>query len=104
MPELNLVKDAEKSLKLEKCFLAPSQSLQFIILEEWEVTCKNEYVFKISYTSTGSSPDNYKENYSIITQYAHQMGYTSTKKNNISDSDNALINISDSLDSIRNKI
>lgn len=104
MPELNLVKDDGKSLSLERCLLPPSQSLQFIILEEWKVTCEKEYTVTISYTTTGASPDIFEESYTLITQYAHQMGYTNTKKSNLSDCDNALANIADSLDSIRNKI
>lgn len=100
-PELNMVKDDGKSLSLKKCLLAPSQSLQFIILEEWEVTCEKEYTVTISYTTAGTSPDAFEEAYILIAQYAHQMGYTNTKKNNLSHCDNALINIADSLDSIR---
>ena len=104
IPELNLVKQQGKGLSLNECLLAPSQAIQFIILEEWEKTCETEYSVTISYTTTGIPSDTYEETYTLITQYAHQMGYTNTKRTNQSDWENALSNIADNLDSIRNKI
>jgi hypothetical protein len=103
-PEINIIKDTKEGLSLKNCLLAPSQSIQFIILEEWEKTCETEYSVTLSYTTTGSSSDTFEETYTMITRYAHQMGYTTTKKSNLSDCDNALSNIADALDSIRNKI
>ena len=43
--------------------------------------------FSLSYKTAGTSPDNFKESYTIITHYAYQMGYTDTKKSNLSDCD-----------------
>ena len=103
-PELNLVEDDKNGLILSKCLLAPSQSLQFIVLEEWEKTCKKSRTVTISYSTIDAIPREYNESYVMITQYAHQMGYTDTKRSNLSDGDNALVNIAAHLDSIRNKL
>lgn len=40
----------------------------------------------------------------LVTQYAHMMGYTDNKNSNLTESENALVNIVRQLDSIRNKM
>lgn len=51
LPTLKLVRDGDKEIKLDGCMLAPNQSIQFIVLEEWEHTCKQNYEVIISYSS-----------------------------------------------------
>jgi len=104
LPTLNLVKDNEKELNLTGSILAPSQSIQFIILEKWEKTCEKQYTVNLSYSSIETNPRKFSESYMLVTQYAHQMGYTDSKESNLLDGENALVNIVGQLDSIRNKI
>lgn len=104
LPTLKLVRDSDKEIKLDGCMLAPNQSIQFIVLEEWEHTCKQNYEVIISYSSFEKEKRKFEEKYMLVTQYAHMMGYTDNKNSNLTESENALVNIVRQLDSIRNKM
>lgn len=104
LPTLKLVRDGDKEIKLDGCMLAPNQSIQFIVLEEWEHTCKQNYEVIILYSSFEKEKRKFEEKYMLVTQYAHMMGYTDNKNSNLTESENALVNIVRQLDSIRNKM
>jgi len=103
-PSLKFADDDKIDVFLKNTILAPGQSIQFIILEQSEETSKNHYDVTIKYSSTYNSKKSYFEEYKLIIQYAHQMGYSDNKKSNISDEANAMYNIANYLDAIRNKL
>ncbi len=103
-PSLKLVKDGDREISVNNCVMAPGQALQFIVLEEWEKTCEQNYNFLIDYSSIERKKRTFYEEYVLVTQYAHLMGYTESKTHNLSETENALVNISRELDSIRNKM
>lgn len=103
-PKLKLVHDALPEKFLKNVIVAPSQTLEFIILEDKDETLQNDYSVYLEYLSLEDEPKKYKEEYTLTIQYAHQMGYTDTKKNNYSNEANALNNIANYLDSLRRKI
>jgi len=102
-PHLKLVETKLKDYVLNGCLLAPNQMLQFILLEEWKETCETTYNVDILYVTTDHQKE-YHEQYELLTQYAHQMGYTESRFNNLTDSENALVSIARNLDSIRTKM
>lgn len=75
-----------------------------IVLEEWEKTSENDYDIKISYDSLESTPRHFTEKYKLVVQYAHLQGYTNTSKSDLNKTENAIVNIANCLDSIRNKM
>lgn len=84
--------------------LAPSQMVQFIVIEKSEETIKNDYFIELGYTTIGKKERTYSERYNLVIQYAGLMGHTETKKSNFNNTENQLKNIADYLDSIRNKL
>lgn len=103
-PQLNFVDNAVAGNFLNNVILAPNQMLQFILLERNEETTKKIYDINIQYHQTNNVEKKYEEKYSLLTQYSAQMGYTDSNSSNLSEKDNALKNIANYLDSIRNKI
>lgn len=103
-PDLNFVKDSGEKIVLDGCMFPPNHMIQLIVLEEWEKTSENDYNVEITYDSLESNPRHFTEKYKLVVQYAHLQGYTDTQKSGKSDVENAIINISNSLDSIRNKM
>lgn len=103
-PDLKLIKESGENISLKGCMFPPQHVIQFIILEKWDETSKNDYCIKISYDSIEDKKRHFADEYKLVTQYAHMQGYTNKKKSGASDIDNALISISNSLDSIRNKL
>lgn len=103
-PNLKLYDNGLPENFLENVILAPSQTLEFIVLEEKEETMENDYSVSIQYSSIAESKRQYSEEYMLTIQYAHQMGYTDNSHSNLSDEANALRNISNQLDSMRRKL
>lgn len=103
-PSLKFADENKIEEFLKNTILAPGQLLQFIILERNEETSKNDYEVSIEYVSTSNNKKIYTEKYKLITQYASQMGYTDHKESNLSDEENAIHNIANYLDAIRNKL
>ena len=103
-PELRFVDNKNAGEFLNNVILAPNQMLQFILLERNEETAEKAYDVTIKYYPTNHNKKSYEEKYSLITQYSAQMGYTDHKSTNLSEQENALKNIANYLDSIRNKI
>jgi hypothetical protein len=103
-PTIKLVDIEEKSNFLERSILAPNQTLQFIVLEKWEETCEKDYNVEIEYTMVGDANSSFHEQYALVVQYAHQMGYTDRSNSNLSNSENSLKSIAEHLDSIRSKL
>jgi len=103
-PKLKFIDDLDTGNFLNNVILAPNQMLQFILLERNEETAKNVCEVSIRYYQTNNQEKIYEDKYSLITQYSVQMGYTDSNKSNLSEKDNALKNIANYLDSIRNKI
>ena len=103
-PDLNLVKDSGEKISLEGCLFPPQHVIQFIVMEQWSVTCENDYTVVLSYDSLEEKERHFSEEYKLVTQYAHLQGYTDSKKSGANNIENAIISISNSLDSIRNKM
>ncbi len=103
-PNLKLCDDGLPENFLKNIILAPSQTLEFIVLEGKEETMKNDYSVSIQYSSMDGSGRQYTEEYMLTIQYAHQMGYTNNGRDNLSNEASALCNISNQLDSIRRKL
>lgn len=103
-PKLKFVGETETKDFLKNVVLAPDQLLQFIVLEQKEETMKCNYNVGLRYKSTQTDKEQFEESYTLIVQYAHQMGYTDNKTSNISPEANALKNIAGYLDSIRSKL
>lgn len=103
-PKLKFVYNKNTDEFLKNVVLAPQQMLQFIVLEKSDVTLKNSYTVNLEYTPVYSKKINYTQTYTLDIQYAHQMGYTENTSSNKSDEANALQNIANYLDSIRNKM
>lgn len=103
-PKLKFVGETETKDFLKNVVLAPDQLLQFIVLEQKEETMKCNYNIGLRYKSTQTDKEQFEESYTLILQYAHQMGYTDNKTSNISPEANALKNIAGYLDSIRSKL
>lgn len=104
LPDLNLVKDSGEKIVLAGCMFPPDHMIQLIVLEEWEKTSENDYNVEISYDSLESKPRHFTEKYKLVVQYAHLQGYTDSNKSGLNKPENAIINIADCLDSIRNKM
>lgn len=103
-PKLKFVYDSEVKDFLNRAILAPGQLLQFIVVEEKEETLKYDYKINICYSPVFDESKKYCDAYTLVIQYAHQMGYTDSKSSNLTDGENALKNIAGHLDSIRSKI
>lgn len=103
-PSLNLVKASGENIILNGCMFPPEHSIQMIVLEEWEKTSENDYNIEISYDSLESKSRHFTEKYKLVVQYAHLQGYTNSQSSNLNKTENAIVNIADCLDSIRNKI
>ena len=103
-PNLNLYGTVLPATFLKNVILAPSQTLEFIVLEKKEETMKNDYTVNLQYVSVDNGKKIYQDEYTLTLQYAHQMGYTDNKQGNYSDEANALRNIANHLDSMRRKI
>ena len=103
-PDLNLLKENNQKVDIKGCLFPPEYVVQFIVLEQWEKTCQNNYTVKLSYRSAERKPRLFSDEYKLVTQYAHLQGYTDSKKSNLNDVENAIVNISNCLDSIRNKL
>ena len=103
-PNLKLYDAALPEDFLRNVILAPSQTLEFIVLEQKDETLKNDYSVCLKYSSIGSISKQYNEEYKLTLQDAHQMGYTDNKQSNLSDEANALRNIANHLDSLRRKL
>ena len=103
-PLLKLVDSKNVGDFLNNVILAPNQMLQFIVLERNEETSKEIYDVNLRYHQTNNTEKVYEEKYSLLTQYSTLMGYTDSNKSNLSETDNALRNIANYLDSIRNKM
>jgi len=102
-PQMKLIETKLGDSVLHGCILAPNQTLQFILLEKWKETCEIAYSVDITYSTLDQSTE-FHEQYDLITQYAHQMGYTENKKSGLNNAENCLTNIANYLDSIRNKM
>ena len=103
-PDLKLVDGEKIEVLLNNVILAPNQMLQFIVLERSEETAKENYNVKLRYQSTSNIEKMYEEDYSLLTQYSTLMGYTDNKNSALSETENALRNIANYLDSIRMKM
>lgn len=103
-PELKLCEEALTDSFLKNVILAPSQTLEFIVLEKTDETLKHDYSVSLQYTSVDDNKKQYSDEYTLTVQYAHQMGYTDHEKSNLTDEENAIRNISSHLDSIRRKL
>lgn len=103
-PSLKFVDSKNIGEFLNNVILAPDQMLQFIVLERNEETSKETYNVNLRYHQTNNTEKVYEESYSLLTQYSTLMGYTDNKKSTLSETDNALRNIANYLDSIRNKM
>lgn len=103
-PQMKFAKDKEIGQFLNNVILAPNQLLQFILIERNKETAQKTYDVCIRYHQTNDSKRIYEEKYSLLTQYSAQMGYTDNSSSNLSEEGNALKNIANYLDSIRNKI
>lgn len=103
-PELKFVKESVDEVALDGCMFPPGHLIQMIVLEEWEKTSENDYDIKISYDSLESTPRHFTEKYKLVVQYAHLQGYTNTSKSDLNKTENAIVNIANCLDSIRNKM
>jgi len=103
-PKLKLNNAALPEDFLRNVIIAPSQILEFIVLEEKDETLKNDYSVCLNYSSVGNTSKKYREEYTLTLQYAHQMGYADNYQNKISNEANALRNIANHLDSLRRKL
>lgn len=103
-PLLKFVNEKNAGEFLSNVVLAPNQMLQFILLEKAKETASNTYDITIRYCPTNDCKKLYEERYSLITQYSTLMGYTDSNTSSLSEEENALKNITNYLDSIRNKI
>lgn len=103
-PELKLVEDSVGTAVLDGCMFPPEHLIQMIVLEEWEKTSENDYDIEISYDSLEEKPRHFTEKYKLVVQYAHLQGYTNKSNSSLDKPENAIVNIADCLDSIRNKI
>ena len=103
-PSLKLCDEAMPENFLENVILAPSQTLEFIVLEKKDETLKSDYSISLRYETTGSNKKEYSDEYRLTVQYAHQMGYTDNKQSNLRGEANALRNIASHLDSMRRKM
>lgn len=103
-PQLKFIGEKNVGEFLNNVILAPNHMIQLILLEQAEETRKNTYDVVIKYQPINNSNKSYEEEYTLIMQYTSQMGYTDSKTSSLSESENALKNIANCLDSIRNNI
>jgi len=103
-PSLKFIYNSDVKDFLNRVILPPQQMLQFIVVEEKEETLQHEYKIQIRYSAVYKKSKKYREEYTLVVQYAHQMGYTNSKSSNLSDEANQLQNIANYLDCIRSKI
>lgn len=103
-PNLKFINDSEIEQFMKNTVLAPEQIIQFVVADKKEDIYENDYDVTIKYVSTCNNKKVYREQYKLITQYSTKMGYVDSKKSNFSDEANALNNIANYLDAIRNKL
>ncbi|SEW38868.1 hypothetical protein [[Clostridium] fimetarium] len=103
-PNLKINSTNNNTKFIENTILAPSQVLQFIVIEERDKTAESSYKVKIEYESLTSSMKKYTEEYELNVQYIDCVGHTDSNASNLSKTENYLKRISEHLDSIRMKV
>ncbi len=99
-PELSLIPGKSSCAFLEKTILAPGQSIRLLVWDPDVELDKETFCVQIAYESVDCK-SSFSENYSLIQQYANQSGYVDTSRSGSSKSENALLNIASSLDTIK---
>jgi hypothetical protein len=104
VPELKLWEEPISEYFLKDVILAPTQMLEFMLVEEKDETLKKNYSVSLQYSPVDDRTKQYSDEYTLTVQYAPQMGYTEHEQNALTNEENALKNISNHLDSIRRKL
>lgn len=104
-PTVKLNYDKDVSEMLNNIVMAPSQLMQVGIMNKKEEIYKIEnFTVTIKYSPTYNLKKEYDESYEISSIFAKGLSYEKTTRNNKNIIENELINISQYLDSIRNKL
>lgn len=102
-PSVSLIKGFNDCSFFKDTILAPGQSIRLLIIDEKNSMIDQEYRISIAYSSLSGS-NSYSEEYDVVQQYAGEAGYTDSSRSNVSKAENALINISHSLDIIKTSL
>ena len=99
-PGLNLVHGESDCGFLNEMILAPDQSIRLLAIDPDKKLHEKEFKISISY-QTLDKAKTFSENYVLVQQYVSESGYADTAQSGCKKWENALINISSSLDTIK---
>ena len=102
-PKVTLIKGASDCSFFENTIIAPGQSIRLMVLDLDSTMADAKYGVSISYTRV-SGKESYEDNYSMLHQYFGESGYTDTSRSDASKAENALMDISRSLDTIKTNL
>ena len=102
-PEIQLVKGPNDCAFFSKTIIAPNQSIQLLVLDPMEQMHEISYTVQLTYGDTLGNKW-YSETYSLIQQYAGEAGSVTTNRGKMEKYQSAIIDISHSLDVIKNSM
>lgn len=99
-PSVNLLKGSSDCSFFKDTVMAPGQSIKLLVADTEKAMIDESYSISISYEDMSQSHV-YRDCYSLIQQYVGEYGFVDTKRSGCGAGENALINISNSLDTIK---
>lgn len=101
--EIPLIKGASDCSFFDGTVIAPGQSIKTLTIDQEENMQEIQYAVTIDYEDVAGN-NSYSEKYTLIQQYARESSFVSTNRSNASKSENALMDISNSLDTIKTSL
>lgn len=99
-PDLNLSPGKNDCSFLESTILAPGQSIRLLVIDSSFKLHEEKIQINVTYETLDGNTS-YSESYLLIQQYVNQTGYVNTNMSGCEKWENALINISNSIDTIK---
>lgn len=99
-PEVKLISGKSDCAFMEGTILAPGQAIRLLIFDPNAEFDKEEFTVHITYQSINKTKI-FSEDYILIQQYVSQSGYVDTNRSGCDKGENALINIANSLDTMK---
>lgn len=103
-PNLSFLKAQSLDMFLGNVILPPEKMLYFAVSDKFEDIVTNEYSVKISYSSVDGKRTPYTEEYKLVLLYAQQQSYIVQTKSSLTNAENALEQIAEHLDTIKERL
>lgn len=101
-PEIGFIRGANDGSVFDGVVIAPGQSVQTLIPNVDKTIPDTRYLVQLRYKDLYEYAS-YSEEYALNQQYANDLGSVNTKHSNCTETENALINIAETLDTIKAK-